>query len=67
MTIEFRVIGERREDPGHLLLVDDEGRPYDYDLVLDEIVPIELDSTWNIDFPERKALVIEAPAEMVAV
>ena len=30
--IEFRVIGELRQDPGHLLLLDADGQCYDYDV-----------------------------------
>lgn len=40
-TIELRVIGELKTDPGHLLLVGDDGRWYDYDIALGTFTPIE--------------------------
>lgn len=64
--IEFHVIGELRDDPGHLLVIDGDGQCYDFDIALDEIVPIEIDGSWAVDVVEAPIVVIEAPAEMVA-
>lgn len=64
--IEFQVIGELRGDQGHLLLLDDDGQCYDYDIVLDEIFPIDVDGTWTVDVIEDSALVLEVPEAMVA-
>ena len=64
--IEFHVIGELRDDPGHLLVIDGDGQCYDFDIALDEILPIEIDGSWSVDVVEAPIVVIEAPAEMVA-
>ena len=63
--IEFNVIGEMRNDPGHLLLLDRDGQCYDYDIVLDEIAPVEADGKWAVDVIEEGSLVIAAPEEKI--
>jgi hypothetical protein len=65
-TIEFKVIGELRDDPGHLLLLDRDGQCYDYDLSRDEIVPVDPGGMWSVDVIENTGLVVEALVENVA-
>lgn len=65
-TIEFQVIGELKNDPGHFLLLGDDGQCYDYNIALDEIIPIDVDGTWAIDIIGEKPVVIEADASMIA-
>lgn len=48
-TIEFKVIGELRDDHGHLLLMGEDGHYYRYALGLNEVLPIELDDSWLLD------------------
>lgn len=40
-AISFQVIGELKDDPGHLLLIGDDGSWYDFDIVQVTIKPIE--------------------------
>lgn len=63
--IEFRVIGELRQDPGHLLLLDADGQCYDYDVAASEILPVEPDSSWAVDVIEEGRLVVVAPPEKI--
>lgn len=63
--IEFHVIGELRDDPGHLLLLDGDGQCYDYDIALDEVVPIEPDVRWKVDVIEEVRLVMLAPDDRI--
>lgn len=66
-SIAFRVIGERTNNPAHLLVVDDERQCYDYDLIAEEIVPIEVDGAWSLDLViEESNLIIEAPTQRLA-
>ncbi len=65
-SIAFRVIGERTNNPAHLLVVDDEGQCYDYDLIAEEIIPIEVDGAWSLDIVEESNLIIEAPIQRLA-
>jgi hypothetical protein len=64
--VAFRVVGESKTDPAHLLVLDDEGKCYDYDILREEIVPVELDGTWLIDPVEESNLIIEAPMGQIA-
>ncbi len=64
-TIAFRVIGELKADPAHLLVLDDDGRYYDYDILREEIVPVDLDGSWAIDVVEESNLIIEAPMNSI--
>ena len=59
-TIEFQVIGERRDDPGHLLLMCRDGHWYDYDLASGEIVTIEPTDSWAVDVIDNAAVVARA-------
>lgn len=66
-TIAFRVVGERKNDPAHLLVVDDDGQHYDYDLLNEEIAPVSIDSAWKLDvITEESHLIIEAPTHRIA-
>lgn len=46
---EFQVIGECKDDPGHLLLLDRDGRFYDYDIALGAFAPVEAGESWVVD------------------
>jgi hypothetical protein len=48
-TIAFRVVGERRDGSGHLLLLGDDGQYYAYAMDQCEVVPVEPDDSWRID------------------
>ena len=48
-AISFQVIGELKGDPGHLLLIGDDGGWYDYDIVQVTIEPIEPGDSWAVD------------------
>lgn len=66
-TIAFRVIGERRDNPTHLLVVDDDGQRFDYDLIAEEIHPAADDGDWAIDVViEESHFLIEAPTHRLA-
>jgi hypothetical protein len=45
----FAVVGERRDDPNHLLLLGDDGRLYDLPLPDDLPLPVEPDEAWVVD------------------
>lgn len=66
MTIEFLVIGELKNDPGHLLLRDDDGQCYAYDVAMAVIVPIEVDGNWAVDTMTVEPVLIEADVHWVA-
>lgn len=66
MTIEFLVIGELKDDPGHFLLRGDDGQCYAYDLAMDVIVPIEVDGSWAVDTVMDEPVLIEAEVHRVA-
>lgn len=63
--IEFRVIGEVRNEPGHLVLLDEEGQCYDYNVEVGEVVAVEPDARWAIDVIEEGRLVMVVPEEKV--
>lgn len=64
MLIEFNVIGEMRSSPGHLLLLDEDGQCYDYDIALDEVHPIGPErGDWVIDIIEAGATLVAGPEE----
>lgn len=46
---EFQVIGELKDDPGHLLLMCGSGRWYAYDIAGNDIVPVEPTDSWAVD------------------
>ncbi len=66
MTIEFQVIGELKDDPGHFLLQGDDGQCYDYDLAMNEILPIDVDATWVVDVIGDGPVMIEADVHVAA-
>jgi hypothetical protein len=49
MINEFHVIGERRDDEEHLLLLGSDGQHYDYHLRVGEVAPTEPDDNWEVD------------------
>ena len=49
MTNLFAVVGERRDDPTHLLLLGADGRHYDHALPDGPTVPVEPDAGWALD------------------
>jgi hypothetical protein len=49
MSNIFVVIGENREDPNRLLLVDEDGNHYQYVVPDGTTIPIDLDETWIVD------------------
>jgi len=49
MTTEYSVIGEHKQDDGHLLVMGEDGQPYDYALTSETIEPVEIDDRWRID------------------
>lgn len=48
-TIGFRVVGELKTDPSHLLLLGDDGRWYDYDVVSGTIEGSAPGDRWAVD------------------
>ena len=65
-TIEFRVIGEMKSDPGHLLLSGDDGRWYDYDISVGTIVPVEPSDSWAVDLTDETGHTITMPTTQAA-
>ncbi len=63
---EFRVVGERRDDPGHLLLLGCDGLWYDYDISSNEIRQVELSDSWAVDVVEAEALPVGGASERVS-
>jgi hypothetical protein len=49
------VVGERRDDPNHLLLLGEDGRYYDLRLLDGAAAPIEPDEGWLLDNAEIAA------------
>lgn len=49
MTNVFAVVGERRDDPDHLLVLGDDGAYYDYTLTTGQAEPTEPGDAWNTD------------------
>jgi hypothetical protein len=49
MGNEFDVIGERKDDEQHLLVVGDDGQHYDYSLTSEQVSPVEPDERWLVD------------------
>lgn len=64
--VEFRVIGELKANPHHLLLLSDDGGCYDYDILGGEIAPLEPDDSWAVDIIVSASPRIEADAAMLA-
>ena len=63
---EFRVVGERRDDPGHLLVLGCDGRWYDYDITGSRVTPIELTDSWAVDVTESPLQHVPAPIDTLA-
>ncbi len=63
---EFQVIGERKDDPGHLLLMGRDGRWYDYDVALETIAPAEPGDSWTVDVIENAAVRVQLPCDKMA-
>lgn len=51
-VVVFRVIGERADDPRHLLLASPDGCWYDYDIDHGTVVPVAPADSWNIDMQD---------------
>lgn len=49
MNNEYNVIGEHKDDDEHLLVVGDDGQPYDYHLSRETVEPVEIDENWEVD------------------
>lgn len=61
-VVVFRVIGELRDNPGHLLLASPDGRWYDYDIARGTVSPVEPAASWDIDTQDGTELHIWAPS-----
>ena len=53
MGNEYNVIGEHKDDEEHLLVVGDDGQPYDYCLTRESLEPTDIDDNWQIDCQEE--------------
>ncbi len=49
MTNVFAVVGERFDDPNHLLVLGEDGSYYDYTVTTGHAAPTEPDETWTAD------------------
>lgn len=58
---EFRVVGARRDDPGHLLVMGCDGRWYDYDIAANHMTPVELTDSWAVDVSALPVPSVTAP------
>lgn len=65
-NVDFQVIGELKADPGHLLLMGDDGQWYDYDIASGEFTRIEPSDVWAVDITDRVALRMEVPRDILA-
>lgn len=63
--VVYRVVGELRDDPGHLLLTSPDGRWYDYDIARGTVVPAEPADAWTMDVEEGAEVRIWTPASRV--
>ena len=64
--LEFQVIGGLKDEPGHLLLLGDDGQFYVYDADRAEVAMMTPGTSWAVDVIENCSLVFEAPAEIIA-
>lgn len=48
-VVVFKVVGELRGDPGHLLLESPDGSRYDYDIARGTVTPADPDTCWTVD------------------
>lgn len=60
-VVVFRVIGELRGDPGHLLLAGPDGHQYDYDIARGTVTPIELADAWDVDVEDGSEVRVWSP------
>lgn len=65
-NIDFQVIGQLKSDPGHLLLMGDDGCWYDYDISAGSITPIDVTDSWAVDVSDQVALRLEIPKDVLA-
>lgn len=65
-NVEFEVIGELKDDPGHFLLLDDDGQCYDYDLVMNLITPVEVDTSWMVDVIVDGPITVKTDSRAIA-
>ncbi len=65
-NIDFQVIGELKADPGHLLLMGDDGQWYDYEIASGEFTRIEPSDAWAVDLAEGVVLRLEVPRGILA-
>lgn len=63
---EFRIVGERRDDPGHLLALGCDGRWYDYDVTGNRMTLVELTDSWAVDVAELPAIHLPSPLGTLA-
>ncbi len=64
-VVVFRVVGELRGDPNHLLLESPDGRRYDYDIARGTVTPVEPCDAWEIDVSGSSEVHIWSPAPMI--
>lgn len=46
MPVEFKIVGEHRDDPAHFLVLGTDGLYYDYDPAQERLAPTEPDAQW---------------------
>ena len=51
-VVVFRVIGERADDPRHLLLASPDNCWYDYDIDRGTVAPVNPADSWTIDMQD---------------
>ncbi len=54
MTNVFAVVGERRDDPTHLLVLGEDGSYYDYALATGHAALTDPDESWTADPSARE-------------
>ena len=64
-VVVFKVVGERRGDPGHLLLESPDGRRYDYDIARGTVTPVEPCEAWSLDPDAGSEVHIWSPAPRI--
>jgi hypothetical protein len=64
-VVVFRVIGELRGDPSHLLLASPDGSCYDYDIARGTVTPVSPTDAWWIDLPNGAEVRMWAPSPRV--
>lgn len=64
-VVVFRVVGELRGDPNHLLLESPDGCRYDYDIARGTVTPVEPCDAWTIDLSGSSEVHIWTPAPRI--